>query len=389
MKYENVLKITQWGYGEGAQEVPLYVFTVPAKTMAGRSEIFRRTTSRREGYQRELSPGRLGTGKLGVAGYILNQMGVFPTSVLVNVRSEEGKIIFEKKNEISQHIKAGDLIVPENITWYVVDGQHRLEGLKRVIREKADLADYPVILTMTNEDIFYEMLIFYMVNSRQRSVPTGLAYRILQRMLYDRKAPKWIEESLLTGADRRKAVAATITDLLNQKSNSPFQGKIREIGEPKKAIHLTRDQTLTRYVAEVLREQIFEDMYDEDVADLLSNYWGAIKEIYPDCFDNSEEYAILDTLGLSSLSRLFPPIYGYCAKDGDISQERMKKYLGYLQTETPDHTDLDFQRPITERWWHKTDGPGIIHGTGEGHYKSVARNFAQKISLVIKKERMG
>ena len=387
MKFENVWRITQWGYGDEAHKIPLYVFTVSAKDIMGKEMIHRRTPQRRDGYQRGLSSSRLGTGKLGIAGYILNQMGIFPTSVLVNVRKKEATLSFEERNKLSANIATGDLVVPDEVTWYVLDGQHRLEGLKIAHRLEEDLAEYPVILTMTNEDLFYEMLIFYIVNSRQKAVPTGLAYRILQRMLYDEQAPKWIEQTMMTGADRRKAIASTIVDYLDVKSNSPFQGRIQEVGEPRKPEDVTTDATLTRYVANILRETVFSEMYDEDVADLLVSYWSVVKEMYPDCFQNPTRYVLLETLGISSLSKLFPTIYGYCARDGNVSKENMHKYLGYLREETPEHDDPDFQKAIGESWWHKTDGPGIIHGTGEGHYSEIARKFAQKVRIVVQRER--
>ena len=387
MKISNTYRIYQWGYGKGAEKLPMYIFTIPAFEIATKAEIYRRTPQRKNGYQRELSSTRLGKGKLGVVGYILKQMGVFPTSVLVNVRKEEAAVEFIEKKKINENISLGDLIVPDDVKWYIVDGQHRIEGLKIAMREKPDLASYPVIVTMTNEDIFYEMLIFYIVNSRAKSVPTDLSYRILQRMYYDIKAPKWIEETIILGADRRKAVAATIVDYLNSIEGSPFKGRIQEVGEPSKPEHIVKDGTLTRYIAEILKVKIFQEMYDRDVADLLIRYWSVIKELYPACFEKPKEYVLLDTFGLSSLSKLFPTIYGYCSKDGDLSKENMKKYLSYLKVKTPEHSDPDFKDPITEKWWHKTDGPGIIHGTGEGHYRLVALKFAEKIRIVVSKER--
>jgi len=388
MKFQNVWKITQWGYGVGATKIPQYVFTTTASVVASRADIYRRLPNRIDGYQRALSKARLSKGKKGVPGYILNQMGVFPTSVLVNVRKENAELRFIEKQKISENMSIGELIVPDDATWYILDGQHRVEGLKIAMREKPELREYPLIITMTNENIFYEMLMFYIVNSRAKAVPTDLAYRILQRMLYDMQAPPWIEIELMGRTERRKAVAATIVDYLNMKETSPFKGRIREVGEPLKGeLHVTSDGTMTRYIAEILKERIFQDMYDEELADLIIDYWNAIKELYPNCFENHREYVLLDTLGLSSLSRLFPVIFGYCSKDGDTSKDNMKKYLSYLLRETPNHKDPDFKRAIDERWWHKTDGPGVIHGTGEGHYSRIAQMFAEKIKLAIAQEK--
>jgi len=386
VKIENAFRSIQWGYGEGAVKIPLYLVVIPAEKVAEKAEIFRRTPQRKSGYQRGLRATRLGRNKSGVVGYILDQMGVFPTSILVNIRKEDGALQFEKKGQLGDNIDVGDLVLPDDLTWYVVDGQHRLEGLKVAMREQKGLKTYPVIVTMTNEDMFYEMLIFYIVNSRAKSVETGLVYRILQRMLYDVKAPKWISQTIMTGSDRRKAIAAMIVDLLNQKPTSPFYGRVKEIGEIK-TDYLTEDQTLTRYVALVLSERTFSEMYDEDVADLLIDYWIAIKNVYSACFRDPANYFLLKTIGLSSFMRLFPTIYAYSVREGQGSEKTMEKYIRYLLEKTPDHTDVDFRGPIDEAWWHKTDGPGIVHGTGEGHYQEVAQRIAEKIKLVLKKER--
>jgi len=389
MKYENVYKVTQWGTGPGAGKKVLYTFSLPAGILAEKALIYKRTPDRRDGYQRELSEARLGKGKRGIAGYLLNQMGIFPTSVLVNIRKEEGKVKFERKYAIDENAEVGDLTIPDDLTWYVVDGQHRIEGLKEAMREKDEFAGYPFIVTLTNEDIFYEMLIFYMVNDRQKSVPSDLVYRILQRAVYDPKTPEWARIVMGTGTDRRKAMGATIVDYLNTKEKSPFRGRIHEVGEVEKPEHLVKDGQLTKYVSIILKESAFSGMLDEDVADLLASYWTSIKNIYPESFDNPNDYLLFGTIGLSSLSRLFPTIYGYCAADADVSRKNMEKYLRYLLEETKEHRDPDFRRPIDHKWWHKVDGPGIIHGTGEGHYQSITEKFGEKIGIVIKRKRQG
>ena len=86
-------------------------------------------------------------------------------------------------------------------------------------------------------------------------------------------------------------------------------------------------------------------------------------------------------------ARLFPLIHAYCARDGAVSKENMERYLKYLLEDTPKHRDVDFRNPIDESWWHRVDGPGIIHGTGEGHYQEIARKLAEKIAIVLKERR--
>jgi len=146
MKFENALKIVQWGYGVGASEVPQYIVVAPAEVVASKSEIYRRQPDRRDGYQRALSGTRLSGGKTGVPGYLLHQMGIFPTSILVNIRKEDAELQFIEKSKLAKNITIGDLIVPDDITWYILDGQHRVEGLKIAMREQHELSEYPLAI---------------------------------------------------------------------------------------------------------------------------------------------------------------------------------------------------------------------------------------------------
>jgi hypothetical protein len=85
--------------------------------------------------------------------------------------------------------------------------------------------------------------------------------------------------------------------------------------------------------------------------------------------------------------RVFPTVYSYTAKDGNVSEKRMEYYLRFLLESTPNHSDVDFRGPIDMNWWHRVDGPGIVKGTGEGLYQDVARKLAEKIGLVVREKR--
>ena len=73
--------------------------------------------------------------------------------------------------------------IPDNAILWIIDGQHRIEALKRAEAEKPEFKEYPVpvsILSLQNR--FDEMLLFHIVNSRQQRIPTVIAYRQLQKM---------------------------------------------------------------------------------------------------------------------------------------------------------------------------------------------------------------
>lgn len=388
MKLENVTQIKQKGLGEGAKEITQFVTTIPFRILAQHGDISTKSPSRPNGYQREVKVGRIkGRSKTAIPGYLLDQLGVFPTSFLINIRIDEAIINFEEKEVIFENIASlGSIDIPDGIKWWIIDGQHRFYGLKGAIEENDSFKDYPVIITMTNQDHLYEMIVFYLVNNRQKSVASDLAYHILRQQYYG-QTPQWFE-NMMSSSDKRKAIASKIVITLHELDSSPFKERIHRYGEVAKPEHLATDGQLTKYVSYILNNEIFENMYDDDVAKLVSHYWKALENIYPECFENPRDYALFGTLGLSALSRLFPAIYGYCSIDGDTSKQNMEKYLRFLTVRTDDHPFPSYYQPITAEWWHKKDSNAkeVLEGTGEGHYKKVFERLAKKIALVKAEE---
>ncbi len=112
----------------------------------------------------------------------MKEMGCFPTSILVNVR---GDLSFEGSTDMGW-CSYGKLRIEDEALWFI-DGQHRVEALKRAMDRNADFEGYPVIVSLLHlPQRFDELMLFYIVNRCQRSVPTDLAYMHLQRMLWER-----------------------------------------------------------------------------------------------------------------------------------------------------------------------------------------------------------
>jgi hypothetical protein len=76
----------------------------------------------------------------------------------------------------------------------------------------------------------------------------------------------------------------------------------------------------------------FEDPWlsmhdDSDVSSFLHDYWQAIEEMWPEAFNDSNEYCLRDVLGFSILNNVFPDVIHLCRKAGDFSKETMKQML--------------------------------------------------------------
>jgi len=389
------IKLTQWGYGEGAGMTTLYITSMKASDLIKRIKIDRWTKTNREGYQRLPELSRIGSEKRkgSLIYYLMEEMGSFPTSILVNIRGEKGNINFKPEDKITDHIVIGELEIPDEEPFWLIDGQHRVEGLKHALRtprlteymkrkKLPSLKEYPVIVSILNlKSRLDEMLFFYIVNERQRGVKADLAYKLLQKMAYQDKR-LWVRK-MLTKAEIRKAIATEIVDILDGDPRSPFYGKIKYWGEEDEG-KLVKDFTLARYIADILKEKIFSAMPDRKIAELLMEYWKAIKEIYPNAFERKNDYLIFGaTTGVAVFSKIFPAVYGMCR--GAPSKDEFKRILSLLlnRTET-EEIDSDFRGPLDEEFWHRAHAPAILHATQEGTFNHIADQLIKKIRIQLK-----
>ena len=376
-------RIYQWGYGEGVDKTPLYLTTMTVGNLA-RADIDRWTRGNREGYQRAVRQSRFSErGRNSIVVYLLKEIGVFPTSVLLNIR---GDIAFKPTQKINDETEYGEITISNDAMLWIIDGQHRIEALKRTMHTKPEISNYPVPVTLTNfQDKFDEMLQFYIVNSRQKKIPTDLVYRHLQTMaqkvvLEDKK---WIKSVILGPKEERVAMASFIVDFLDEDEMSPFQGKIQFAGEKKEPHFLVSDYGLSSWIIKILTDRSLSQMDDITLAEKISEYWDVIRELYPTAFSDPKGYTLLKSTGIGTYTYLFPTIFATCAAAGNVSREGFRDLLSMLHKEvkTPE-LHPDFQIPIDDNWWSRAHGPSIASATGQKMVTDISKAMALKIRKV-------
>jgi DGQHR domain-containing protein len=365
-------RINQRGGKEG---VRIFISSLTALDLIDRYAIDRWTTENPGGYQRVPEERRFSERRGSIVRYLLKEMGCFPTSILINVR---GELSFEEDEDFGW-CSLGELDIGEERLW-LIDGQHRVEGLKRAIERNADFEQYPVVVSILQlPERFDELMLFYIVNRRQRGVPTELAYRHLQRMLWER-GTDWLYD-LEGKIGVQRGLAAEVVDYLCEEPASPWHGRIQRVAEPRHEEHILRDKTMIRSVVEILKEKVFEGMKVKELADLLIDYWNAVSHIYPEAFVEPHRYTVLETPGLFSLNRLFPNVYGLCTRKGLVTMDAMERHLNLLKAETPDHPEPDFRGSIDLVFWTKEHGPLIALSTNMKIIADLHRHLLNKIKL--------
>jgi DGQHR domain-containing protein len=379
------LKISQWGYGKGADETKIYVTTMTLKELE-RAKLDRWTRKNKSGYQRSPLNSRFGTGRGSIVRYLLNELGAFPTSILINIRSD---LEFKSNTKLGKHIEYGEVAIPDDEQPIIIDGQHRLEALKRASIKKPELADYPIPVSVLNlKGKFDEMVHFYIVNSRQKKIPTDLVFRQLQTFSEEAVlgGKDWLKDVILGPREQRAAVASFIVDYLEENKNSPFYHAIQFVGEDKEPHHIIKDYSLSRFISKILKEKALSGISNDRFADLLADYWSAIKELYPESFSKPREHRLLKSSGIAIYTYLFPTIFAYCAAEGQITKSRFTHYLSMLKEDVrSEQLDIDFRNPIDDSWWSMAHGPSISSATSEKLYAEIIKNLTKKIEIVNKR----
>ncbi len=174
-----------------------------------------------KGYQRLLNKARAKK----LADYILagqdTRDAFLPTSLFIATHKN---IPFNSSNNTIE------IDIDEIGPFSVVDGQHRVEGLKMAAEKDARVLHFEVPVNIAiNLTKIAQMCHFLIVNTTQKSVKKGVEQRIYARLTNALQVedipnlPKWISKTVEKGEDEK---ALKFVDFLNADSESPWLQKI-------------------------------------------------------------------------------------------------------------------------------------------------------------------
>ena len=231
------------------------------------------------GYQRLLNTARAKK----LADYILKGQdsndAFLPTSVLL---ATDKAIAFNSQNNTIEIDTAS--VGP----FSVVDGQHRLEGLKMAASKDPRVLDFEVPVNIAiNLPHIAQMCHFLIVNTTQKSVDKSVEQRLIARLtealdVEDMPSlPKWILNMVEKG-EVDKALKYVI--YLNETADSPWKGKIRMANDESEDTTIAQRSFVKAIVKYILTANnpltIIKD-FDKEKKIFL-NYWKAIAELLDD-----------------------------------------------------------------------------------------------------------
>ena len=280
----------------GRQQVDQVIGVMPAKALVDNHYVPHFDHITKEGFQRPPQQARVN--KL-VHDLERNRVDV-PTAVLLNVRNcersaDEAEVLVTVDDN---HIH----FVPDGRKLYVVDGQHRILALKKLLEKYPEKwASFPVpFVCMLGANEEEEMTEFYVVNSNAKSVRVDLAYELLSKRS---EMDPTLMNDLVEKGESWKVDAQMLTEQLEK--DSPFwKGRIRFPGQAVAettvgsagVVGSLKPLLATPYFGTVL--------LPPNRGKILNAYWEGIRRVLPNCFEEPRDYALQKAVGIQIMHQL-------------------------------------------------------------------------------------
>lgn len=177
-----------------------------------------------------------------------------------------------------------DIDIDEVGPFNVVDGQHRIEGLKMAAEKDKRVLDFEVAVNIAvNLSQIAQMCHFLIVNTTQKSVEQGVEQRIKARLTQAMEVldvpslPKWILKTVEKGEDEK---ALKYVDFLNSEKDSPWFNKIEMANSENNDATVTQKsfvKAIKKYV--LVASNPVTISAEEKQHQIFLNYWTAITNI--------------------------------------------------------------------------------------------------------------
>lgn len=244
------------------------------------------------GIQRAISTKRVNE----ITKYTNDPDATFPTPIIISVNDIKSNNLGEDFFEFDENSIVGEII----------DGQHRVEGLKK--SDKRGEFTLPIILmfNLQEEDKAY---VFSIINSKQTQVTKSLIYDLFS-VSESRSPQKTCHE---------------LARLLNTDEESPFYRRLKMLGAKNHQEASLSQGSFIRYLMPLISKKPDEDYVDiklkktlnddlsiplryyfinnEDgvIYKILLNVFKALKDTFPNEWNNPDKYILSKTTGYGAL----------------------------------------------------------------------------------------
>ena len=264
----------------------------------------------------------------------------------------------------------------------VVDGQHRLEGLKMAAEKDPRLHTFIIPVNIAiNLPQLHQMCHFYIVNTTQNSVEESVGQCIVSRLTDALDVenlpslPKWIQNVVERGETNK---ALKLVEFLNTAPDSPWLGRIKMANDTRHKTHSIKQQSFVKAIVNyvLVANNPLSALSDfEKEKKIFLNYWKAISSLIDDAAGTAT--TLYKYNGVQLFCRFSIPFFIHLQHDNRFTVEAMKDRLtGCLQNMVGDTVGVGHAH-----WWARGgQASGMNHG-------AIAR-VVQAMAIALHKSAM-
>jgi DGQHR domain-containing protein len=253
----------------------------------------------KEGYQRLPQQARINE----LAVDLRKNRTDLPTAVLLNIRNREAKDAVHD-GELDLRFMAASLrsALRSSVSkFFVVDGQHRILALEKLIEGDPGLwlsyvIPFVCMLGATEEQ---EMDQFYIVNSKAKSVRTDLALELLKQRAHN--DPDVVMSALIEKGKDWQVTAQELVELLSD--TSVWTDKVR-FPSMEKGHTVMPSASMVASLRPLLASPYFKIMSREQQVQILDAFWRGLRNVMREAFDEPEQFVIQKGVGVIAMHAL-------------------------------------------------------------------------------------
>jgi DGQHR domain-containing protein len=295
------------------------------------------------GIQRELSDRRLKE----ISHYVTYKDATFPSSVVLAIPSvtkidEENDIVnvdFDKNNNKLK-------IRKDNKIAHIIDGQHRIFGLEKYKDDNPLLAsslNFELLVSIfVDIDDDNQSMIFATINKAQTKVNKSLVYDLFE--LAKTKSPQRTAHNVVKLLDER--IDSPLSGMINRlgKANDPLRETITQATlaenfmkyisqDPMKDRDiLKRGKKLNRIDDRELKIRFFRNWFidneDEKIAEVIWNYFSAIKKHWPLSWGTS---ILTKSTGIIAFLKFLSPVINKIGINKVVSEDEFYDIISKIE----------------------------------------------------------
>ena len=361
----------------------------------------RTTNSPEEGYQRAVESTRARR----FGRWLATGNNISPASILLSIRDEDVKMDNATYDEREANVtddfglrdaNSVDLKIQPDCKIWIVDGQHRIRGIKELAEaDQKKIGNVNIAFTLLwGLNVTAEAEQFVIINKTQKAVRTDLAERFVAKE-YKRRGEVSVMADPNSPIFKKAPWLAKAMDvldtLIDPDRNTVWTDKVLLPNETRAKTMTVTQSAFTNSLETILRPKLGplanEDSYKIcDIVDIIDDYWNAIKENCPTPFAPRSEthtpndYALQQTVGVSSLHLLLTMLLndfkGVLARDRERRTRQFTELLAVDGIQNVDHWD----RTIPDM--DGTDAKGgkwTMMGTNQKTFKIVSDKIYNEI----------